>query len=184
MALKQNHSVRDLYLAENRLIPSDAIHLGSMLKHNSGLKLLDLRNNHIQVRVWPSERRAEIELKFDDVPPKPLTFWYYFFLLATLKLCPGYRDLVFQVLFGFQWFFSIKLQKFRFFFFRLVRNLLNMKQMDYLPNKGHFVWFFMRIRQGLKIWWNCIELHRLAAFYHSVIKLRFFFISTPWRLSG
>ncbi|XP_022095643.1 protein phosphatase 1 regulatory subunit 37-like [Acanthaster planci] len=48
MSLKQNNSVRDLYLAENRLIPSDAIHLGSMLKHNRGLKLLDLRNNHIQ----------------------------------------------------------------------------------------------------------------------------------------
>ena len=70
MALKQNHSVRDLYLAENRLIPSDAIHLGSMLKHNSGLKLLDLRNNHIQVR--PSKCRAEIELKFDDVPQNHL----------------------------------------------------------------------------------------------------------------
>ncbi|XP_038074777.1 protein phosphatase 1 regulatory subunit 37-like [Patiria miniata] len=48
MALKQNNSVRDLYLAENRLVPSDAIHLGSMLKHNRGLKLLDLRNNHVQ----------------------------------------------------------------------------------------------------------------------------------------
>ncbi|XP_033634987.1 protein phosphatase 1 regulatory subunit 37-like [Asterias rubens] len=48
MALKQNTSIRDLYLAENRLVPSDAIHLGSMLKHNRGVKLLDLRNNHIQ----------------------------------------------------------------------------------------------------------------------------------------
>ena len=51
MALKQNTSIRDLYLAENRLVPSDAIHLGSMLKHNRGVKLLDLRNNHIQVNV-------------------------------------------------------------------------------------------------------------------------------------
>ncbi|XP_071963563.1 uncharacterized protein [Antedon mediterranea] len=48
LALKLNQTLRDIFLAENRLVASDAIQLGSMLKHNKGLKLLDLRNNHLQ----------------------------------------------------------------------------------------------------------------------------------------
>ncbi|XP_072031024.1 uncharacterized protein [Amphiura filiformis] len=48
VALKVNASIRDLFLAENRLVPSDAIQIGAMLKHNRGLRLLDLRNNHLQ----------------------------------------------------------------------------------------------------------------------------------------
>lgn len=47
-ALRINPSIRELFLADNRLMPSDAFHIGGMLKHNTGLKLLDLRNNNMQ----------------------------------------------------------------------------------------------------------------------------------------
>lgn len=47
-ALRMNHNIRELFLADNRLMPSDAFHIGGMLKHNTGLKLLDLRNNNMQ----------------------------------------------------------------------------------------------------------------------------------------
>nr|XP_054759100.1 protein phosphatase 1 regulatory subunit 37-like [Lytechinus pictus] len=47
-ALRTNSTLREIFLADNRLMPSDAIHIGGMLRHNSGLKLLDLRNNNIQ----------------------------------------------------------------------------------------------------------------------------------------
>ena len=44
-----NEILRELYLADNKLMPSDGIQLGNMLKFNHKLALLDLRNNHLQV---------------------------------------------------------------------------------------------------------------------------------------
>ncbi len=46
-----NDILRELYLADNKLMPSDGIQLGNMLKFNHKLALLDLRNNHLQVCV-------------------------------------------------------------------------------------------------------------------------------------
>ena len=48
-AIKMNEILRELYLADNKLMPSDGIQLGNMLKFNHKLALLDLRNNHLQV---------------------------------------------------------------------------------------------------------------------------------------
>ena len=50
-AIKMNEILRELYLADNKLMPSDGIQLGNMLKFNHRLTLLDVRNNHLQVRV-------------------------------------------------------------------------------------------------------------------------------------
>ena len=44
-----NDTLRELFLAENKLMPSDGIQLGNMLKFNHRLQLLDVRNNHLQV---------------------------------------------------------------------------------------------------------------------------------------
>lgn len=48
-ALKVNETLKELYLADNKLLPSDGIQLGSLLRYNRTLHLLDLRNNHLQV---------------------------------------------------------------------------------------------------------------------------------------
>lgn len=48
-ALKMNETLQELFLADNRLMPSDGIQLGNLLKYNHSLTLLDLRNNHLQV---------------------------------------------------------------------------------------------------------------------------------------
>ena len=50
-ALKMNEILQELFLADNRLMPSDGIQLGNLLKYNHSLILLDLRNNHLQVSV-------------------------------------------------------------------------------------------------------------------------------------
>lgn len=47
-ALKQNETLQELFLADNRLMPTDGIQLGNLLKYNNFLTLLDLRNNHLQ----------------------------------------------------------------------------------------------------------------------------------------
>jgi hypothetical protein len=39
----------ELFLADNRLMPTDGIQLGNLLKYNHVLELLDLRNNQLQV---------------------------------------------------------------------------------------------------------------------------------------
>ena len=41
--------LRDLFLADNKLMPSDGVHLGSLLRFNHKLKLLDVRNNQLGV---------------------------------------------------------------------------------------------------------------------------------------
>ena len=47
-----NEVLQELYLADNKLMPSDGIQLGNMLKFNHSLQLLDVRNNHLQVRGY------------------------------------------------------------------------------------------------------------------------------------
>ena len=46
--LRQNSSVHELYLAENRLAPEDGAHLRALISLSSTLQLLDLRNNDLQ----------------------------------------------------------------------------------------------------------------------------------------
>nr|XP_033337483.1 uncharacterized protein LOC117226846 [Megalopta genalis] len=47
-ALKVNTGIRELYLADNRLNLYDAIQLGSLLRVNNHIQLLDISNNNIQ----------------------------------------------------------------------------------------------------------------------------------------
>ncbi|XP_014664866.1 PREDICTED: protein phosphatase 1 regulatory subunit 37-like [Priapulus caudatus] len=47
-ALKQNQTLRELFLSDNKLTPSDGMQVGSLLRVNSSLQLLDLRNNNLQ----------------------------------------------------------------------------------------------------------------------------------------
>ncbi|KAJ0184314.1 hypothetical protein K1T71_000737 [Dendrolimus kikuchii] len=48
IALKSNSSIRELRLGDNRLTASDAAQLGSLLRLNTTIHLLDLSNNQIQ----------------------------------------------------------------------------------------------------------------------------------------
>ena len=50
-AIKMNEVLEDLFLADNKLMPSDGIQLGNLLKFNHKLRLLDVRNNHLGVCV-------------------------------------------------------------------------------------------------------------------------------------
>jgi protein phosphatase 1 regulatory subunit 37 len=47
-AIKFNETLRELFLADNKLTPSDGVQLGSLLKTNKTLSLLDVRNNLLQ----------------------------------------------------------------------------------------------------------------------------------------
>ncbi|XP_059159422.1 protein phosphatase 1 regulatory subunit 37-like isoform X2 [Physella acuta] len=47
-ALKMNEILQELFLAENKLMPTDGVQLGHLLRYNHKLSLLDLRNNHLQ----------------------------------------------------------------------------------------------------------------------------------------
>ena len=49
-ALKMNVTLRELFLADNRLVSTDALQIANLLKFNTVLQLLDIRNNLIQVR--------------------------------------------------------------------------------------------------------------------------------------
>lgn len=50
-----NVNLRELYLADNKLNGlQDSAQLGNLLKFNSSLQILDLRNNHVlDSGVWP-----------------------------------------------------------------------------------------------------------------------------------
>jgi len=50
-ALKMNDTLLELYLADNKLMPTDGIQLGNLLRYNFTLQLLDVRNNHLQVNI-------------------------------------------------------------------------------------------------------------------------------------
>ncbi|KAK3749455.1 hypothetical protein QZH41_013429 [Actinostola sp. cb2023] len=47
-AVKANQILRDLFVGDNKLVPSDGQCIGAMLKTNTTLRLLDLRNNSLQ----------------------------------------------------------------------------------------------------------------------------------------
>ncbi|KAI8744502.1 protein phosphatase 1 regulatory subunit 37 [Biomphalaria glabrata] len=47
-ALKANETLQELFLADNKLMPTDGVQLGNLLRYNHKLSLLDLRNNHLQ----------------------------------------------------------------------------------------------------------------------------------------
>jgi len=49
-AVKFNETLKELFVADNKLTPSDGVQLGSLLKTNHTLALLDLRNNLLQVQ--------------------------------------------------------------------------------------------------------------------------------------
>ena len=44
-----NEILKELFLADNRLMPTDGMQLGNLLRYNHVLELLDLRNNQLQV---------------------------------------------------------------------------------------------------------------------------------------
>jgi len=48
-AVKFNETLKELFVADNKLTPSDGVQLGSLMKTNHTLALLDLRNNLLQV---------------------------------------------------------------------------------------------------------------------------------------
>ena len=52
-AFKLNTSVKELYLGENNLSPSDGAHLYQLITGNATLELLDLRHNRLQVSKVP-----------------------------------------------------------------------------------------------------------------------------------
>ena len=47
-SLKMNASVCELYIGSNKLLASDAIRIGSLLKLNRTIRVLDLRTNNLQ----------------------------------------------------------------------------------------------------------------------------------------
>ena len=51
-AVKMNEILKELFIGDNKFMPTDGVQLGNLLKYNHKLELLDLRNNHLQ--VWPS----------------------------------------------------------------------------------------------------------------------------------
>merc|ERR1711953_908053 len=46
--MRQNNSISELYLADNRLSPEDGAHLRALISLSNTLTLLDLRNNNLQ----------------------------------------------------------------------------------------------------------------------------------------
>ena len=49
-ALKMNETLKELFIGDNKLMSTDGVQVGNLLKFNHKLELLDLRNNHLQVR--------------------------------------------------------------------------------------------------------------------------------------
>lgn len=47
--MKFNENLQELWLAANHLGPEDGQHLGSILRSNHTLRLLDVRENNLQV---------------------------------------------------------------------------------------------------------------------------------------
>lgn len=47
-ALKMNETLKELFIGDNKLMSTDGIQVGNLLKFNHKLELLDLRNNHLQ----------------------------------------------------------------------------------------------------------------------------------------
>ena len=51
-AIKENNYIKELYLAETKLMSTDGIYLGGFLKENRTLEILDLRSNQLNVIVY------------------------------------------------------------------------------------------------------------------------------------
>ena len=49
-AMKFNENLQELYISNNNLLPEDAQNLGAILRINHTLKVLDIKDNNIQVR--------------------------------------------------------------------------------------------------------------------------------------
>jgi protein phosphatase 1 regulatory subunit 37 len=47
-ALKDNEQIKELYLGDNKIQPSDGNPIAAMIKENTCLDILDLRNNSLQ----------------------------------------------------------------------------------------------------------------------------------------
>lgn len=47
-AMKDNEQIKELYLGDNKIQPSDGNPIATMIKENSCLDILDLRNNYLQ----------------------------------------------------------------------------------------------------------------------------------------
>lgn len=47
-AMKDNEQIKELYLGDNKIQPSDGNPIATMIKENSCLEILDLRNNYLQ----------------------------------------------------------------------------------------------------------------------------------------
>ena len=47
-ALKDNEQIKEVYLADNKIQPSDGQSIASIIKDNKCLEMLDLRNNNLQ----------------------------------------------------------------------------------------------------------------------------------------
>lgn len=48
-AIKDNECIKELYLAENKLLSTDGMYIGGFLKENRWLEILDLRLNQLNV---------------------------------------------------------------------------------------------------------------------------------------
>ena len=50
-ALRVISTIKELYIGDNNLQPSDGIQLGNLIRNNTYLHTVDVRNNHLQVFV-------------------------------------------------------------------------------------------------------------------------------------
>ena len=93
-AIKMNEILRELYLADNKLMPSDGIQLGNMLKFNHKLALLDLRNNHLQVLPTSTYKMLNITNFLMSLLDSTMLPWMYNQLKMTdiLLLCHTWSD--------------------------------------------------------------------------------------------
>ena len=46
-----NEILKELFIGDNKLVSTDGVQVGNLLKFNHRLELLDLRNNHLQVHI-------------------------------------------------------------------------------------------------------------------------------------
>ncbi|XP_045525391.1 uncharacterized protein LOC123714842 [Pieris brassicae] len=99
IALKSNNSVRELRLGDNGLTQYDAVQLGSLLRYNTRLQLLDLSNNQIQDAGVCDIANALVEQSAHTPPSAPTS-------PLSPHHCPlsgyEYRGLAFLVLWNNQ----------------------------------------------------------------------------------
>ena len=80
-AMKFNENLQELWLGSNHLGPEDGQHLGSILRTNHTLRVLDLRENNLQVKIEPicTQLWMSCVMAFPSpsplLPPSPLGCW-------------------------------------------------------------------------------------------------------------